>query len=195
MTDKRAPAWGFGVWRRRVLGQVRGRVLEVGCGWGHNFGHYAPQAQVWAFDVSAERLQPAVQRAAKTGGRVRVLAADAHHLPFADGFFEVVVGTLVFCSIPNPAQALHEIRRVLAPEGQLHLLEHVRSHHSWLGSAQDALSPGWLAITGGCNLNRNTPDTVRAAGFEVDTRLAYAGVLAHLVARPVISNPAAQARE
>lgn len=186
MTDKRPLAWGFGIWRRRVVGQVHGRVLEVGCGWGHNFGHYRPEAQVIAFDVDVARMRPALQRAHKKAGRVRVLAADAHHLPFNSGCFDAVVGTLVFCSIPNPIQALREIRRVLAPGGQLHLLEHVRSQHPWLGEVQDSLAPNWLKITGGCNLNRNTPDTVRAAGFEVDTRLAYWGVLAHLVAWPTL---------
>lgn len=188
MCDKRQPVWwGFDVWRRRVVGQVRGRVLEVGCGWGHNFSHYAPEARVAAFDVDASRLRQAQQRAAKTSGQVRVLAADAQRLPFASGSFAAVVGTLVFCSIPNPQHALREIRRVLAPGGTVHLLEHVRSHHAWLGRLQDDWAPGWLALTGGCNLNRDTAATVRAAGFDVTARTAYAGLLAHLVARPAVS--------
>ncbi len=171
---------GFGRWRRKLIGAIAGRVLEVGCGWGHNFGHYGPAALVTAFDVDL----PRVKAAAKRKHPITLAQADAHSLPWPSAEFDAVVGTLVFCSIPDPLRALAEIRRVLKPGGQLFLLEHVRSDRAWLGGAQDFLAPAWLRVTGGCNLNRDTEATVRAAGFIIEQKkVEFKGVLKMLVAR------------
>lgn len=176
---------GFGGWRWELLGAVRGRTLEIGCGWGHNFAHYPAEAAVVAFDYDAARVRSSARRPHFRAGRIPLAVADAQHLAWADASFDAVVGTLVFCSIPRPAQALAEIRRVLKPDGQLYLVEHVRSHHAWLGRAQDALAPGWKALTGGCHLNRDTEAALLTAGFQLEQRrVGYAGVLKLLIARP-----------
>jgi ubiquinone/menaquinone biosynthesis C-methylase UbiE len=173
---------GFAGWRRKLLDAVRGRTLEIGCGWGHNFSHYSPEAAVTAFDYDAGRVASAARRRAC----IPLAVADAQRLAWADRSFDAVVGTLVFCSIPQPDLALAEVRRVLKPEGRLFLVEHVRSHHAWLGRTQDFLAPGWHWLTGGCNLNRDTEASVRAAGFELERRVVgYAGLLKLLIARPV----------
>jgi SAM-dependent methyltransferase len=172
--------FGFAGWRWELLGEVRGRTLEIGCGWGHNFAHYPAAAAVTAFDYDAGRVRAAARRRFP----VPLAVADAQHLGWTDRAFDSVVGTLVFCSIPQPALALAEVRRVLKPGGRLFLVEHVRSHHAWLGHAQDALAPGWRWLTGGCNLNRDTEATVRAAGFAIERwKTGYAGLLELIVAR------------
>jgi ubiquinone/menaquinone biosynthesis C-methylase UbiE len=143
---------------------------------------------VVAGDVDLERVRAAKRRATTADGRgqgVRLLVADAQHLPWAAATFDTVVGTLVFCSIPQPAAALAEVRRVLRLGGRLLLVEHVRSHRPGLARLQDRLAPAWLRLTGGCNLNRDTEAALRAAGFEVERRkVAYAGLLNLLVAAP-----------
>jgi ubiquinone/menaquinone biosynthesis C-methylase UbiE len=117
-------------------------------------------------------------------------AADAQRLPFPTAHFDSVVGTLVFCSIPDPQQALAEIRRVLKPGGRLFLIDHVRSHQSWLGHTQDFLAPAWLAVTGGCNLNRNTEATVRATGYDLERlEIGWGGLLKLMVAVPTGDRP------
>lgn len=176
---------GFGGWRWELLGEVRGRTLEIGCGWGHNFAHYPAEAAVVAFDYNVERVRSSARRPHFRAGHIPLAVADAQHLAWADASFDAVVGTLVFCSIPCPEQALAEVRRVLKPGGRLFLVEHVRSPHGWLGPVQDFLAPGWHWATGGCHLNRDTESTVRAAGFAVERRRdAYAGLLKLMVARP-----------
>ena len=164
-----------------MLGEVQGRTLEIGCGWGSNFDHYPAGAEVTAFDVQPPRVRYAERRHAP----VRLAVADAQNLAWPSQAFDSVVGTLVFCSIPEPAQALAEVRRVLRPEGRLYLVEHVRSHREWLGRAQDWLAPAWLWLTGGCHLNRDAEAAVRAAGFRVERqRLGFGGALKLIVARP-----------
>ena len=79
-----------------------------------------------------------------------------------------LVGTLVFCSIPQPALALAEIQRVLRPAGQLRLLEHVRGQRIPTRQLTDWLSPLWLRLTQDCHLNRETAQAVVKAGFRID---------------------------
>lgn len=173
--------WGFGGWRWELLGEAQGRTLEIGCGWGHNFAHYPPDTRVTAFDLDPARVRSALNH----GAPIPLAVADAHHLAWGSQAFDSVVGTLVFCSIPEPAQALAEVRRVLKPGGRLYLIEHVRSHHEWLGSLQDALAPAWRWATGGCNLNRNTEGAVRAAGYDLQrVRVGFGGLLKLMIARP-----------
>jgi ubiquinone/menaquinone biosynthesis C-methylase UbiE len=171
-----------------LLGEARGRTLEIGSGWGHNFAHYPAGTAVVAGDVDLTRVRAAKRQNLAADGRgpgVRLLVADAQHLPWAEAIFDTVVGTLVFCMIPQPARALAEIRRVLRPDGRLLLVEHVRSHRPSLARLQDRLAPAWLRLTGGCNLNRDTEAALYAAGFDVERRkAAYAGLLRLLVAAP-----------
>ena len=111
--------------------------------------------------------------------------ARAEALPFRDGAFDTVVSGLVFCSVDDVPAGLAEVRRVLRPEGALHMLEHVRSPIAWQAALQDLGQPAWTWITGGCHPNRDTEAGVRRAGFDIDagTRRA-SGSMRRFVARP-----------
>ncbi|MFN3761833.1 MAG: class I SAM-dependent methyltransferase [Anaerolineae bacterium] len=150
--------------RRLAFPKVAGRVLEVGVGTGVNLPFYPSGATVVAIDLSAPMLRQARRRPARA--RVRAVQADIHHLPFRDGAFEAVTGSLVFCSVAEPERALGEVYRVLRPGGRLLLLEHTRGRGpgAWL---TDRLHPLWLAWNGVCHLNRETAQAVRQAGFRL----------------------------
>lgn len=93
--------------------------------------------------------------------------ARAEALPFASESFDAVLGTLVFCTIGDPARALCEARRVLKPGGAFRLIEHVRVENRLIAGVQDVLTPVWKEIAGGCHLNRDTLAAVERAGFRV----------------------------
>jgi ubiquinone/menaquinone biosynthesis C-methylase UbiE len=171
----------MGDWRRRLLREVRGLVLEVGAGDGPNLDRYPPDARVIATEFSEKSLALARPR---SNSHARLAAADIEHLAFPDDTFDAVVATLVFCSVERPVIGFQEVRRVLKPGGQLHLVEHVRSHHRWLGRLQDRLNARWYAWAEGCNLNRDTEANVRLAGFDLfSVRINYLGLIKTMIAR------------
>jgi ubiquinone/menaquinone biosynthesis C-methylase UbiE len=172
-------------WRRDLLANVRGRVLELGVRTGPNFRYYAPETRVIATDVSRAHFRKAKQALRSAGKAPTLGLADAQHLPFADGTFDSVVETLVFCSIPDPALALAEIARVLKPGGRFYGMDHVRSHNRILGTLFDVLDPPYHLLSGGCHLNRRTEDTLRSAGYTIlERRSAWAGLMRWIIAAP-----------
>jgi hypothetical protein len=64
------------------------------------------------------------------------------------------------------------MRRVLRDDGELRLLEHVRSTTAWKAKLQDLVQPAWTFATGGCHPNRDTEATVLRAGFAIAERRA-----------------------
>ena len=99
---------------------------------------------------------------------VTVVAGHGDALLYDDASFDAAVVSLVLCSVPEPRHFLGEVRRVLKPGGELRFFEHVRSASPLLGVFQDAITPLWAAIGGGCHLNRDSRAAIDAAGFEID---------------------------
>jgi ubiquinone/menaquinone biosynthesis C-methylase UbiE len=158
---------GFmGATRRSLVGSVTGRVLEIGCGTGANFAHYAA-AEVVATEPDPHMLARATRRAAETGRPIDLRQAPAEALPFPDGSFDTVVSTLVLCTVGDPPRALAEVRRVLRPGGTFHFCEHVRSDRAWAALVQDAITPLWRRLAGGCHPNRDVIGLIRAAGLDL----------------------------
>jgi ubiquinone/menaquinone biosynthesis C-methylase UbiE len=160
--------------RRRLLGQARGRVLELGVGMGRSLQFYPSAAdEVVGIDPSRTMIEGAREHADRlrrsNGGlpfRVGLHQADAADLPYDDASFDTVVAFLTLCTIPDPESAVSEVRRVLRPDGLLLVLEHVRAATGPLAWWQDRLDPVWTRAAGGCHLNRDTAAMLRAAGFD-----------------------------
>ena len=154
--------------RAELLADAHGVVLEIGGGTGANLPYYQDIERLVIAEPDPfmrEKLRP---KLAQARAPVEVSEADAQRLPFADGSFDTVVSTLVFCTIPDPQAALTEIRRVLRPtEGRLLFLEHVRGEGK-VARWQDRLQPLWSWLLAGCHPNRATMANVEAAGFRVE---------------------------
>ena len=115
--------------RSWLVSRARGRVLEIAVGTGIDLPLYSGEVSITGLDLSPAMLRIARRRAAELGREVRFVVGDAQKLPFDDGSFDSVVTALALCSVPDPARAIGEMRRVLAPGGRLLLLDHIRS--SW----------------------------------------------------------------
>jgi ubiquinone/menaquinone biosynthesis C-methylase UbiE len=153
--------------RKHLISEAMGRVLEIGSGTGANFLFYDKVSSVVAIEPNPDMLKKSIPKAQKQHVSIHPHIGDAETLSYPDHSFDTVVGTLVFCTIPNPDKALNEIRRVLKPGGKLLLFEHVRLNHSSLGILQDLLTPAWKRFCDGCCLNRNTLQLTKRAGFHV----------------------------
>lgn len=174
-------ATGLGRWRRKLVADVRGIAIEIGCGTGRNLPLYPPDATVIGVEPDWQALERARQRAPT----VPLVMARAEALPFRTGSVDTVVSSLVFCSVPDPRRGLAEIRRVLAAGGELRMLEHVRHDKPAMGRLQDQIQPLWTWAAGGCHPNRETEAAVERAGFDIDASSRRArGVMRRFTARP-----------
>ncbi|SEO47825.1 class I SAM-dependent methyltransferase [Trujillonella endophytica] len=155
---------GMAAHRRALLAGATGSVLEIGAGTGLNLEAHPPGQHPL---VLTEPDPAMARRLERTAARQRpdavVVRAGAEDLPFADGTFDVVVSTLVLCTVPDPDAAVAELRRVLRPEGRLLYLEHVRSADPRLARRQDRLAPAWRRFAAGCVCNRPTLELLAGA--------------------------------
>jgi ubiquinone/menaquinone biosynthesis C-methylase UbiE len=172
---------GLGRWRRWLVGGASGRVLDVGCGTGRNLALLPRGAVAVGLDPSWD----AVQRARRRAPQVPLVLGRAEALPFRDAAFDTVLSGLVFCTVPDARRGLDEVRRVLAPHGQLRMLEHVRSTRPWKARFQDRVQPIWTRLAGGCHPNRDTERAVESSGFRIDLETRRArDEMRRFVARP-----------
>jgi ubiquinone/menaquinone biosynthesis C-methylase UbiE len=158
--------WFVSKQRKEILHKAEGKILEVGVGTGSSLKDYPPGKRILAVDISQEMLRRAREKVKNYSGTVELRREDAQSLPFEDETFDTVFSSLVFCSVQDPVKGLTELRRVLKKGGQLLMLEHVRSRDETLGNLMDKLNP-FVAKYGVDNINRDTVENLRKAGFKV----------------------------
>ena len=156
--------------RPESVRRAEGEVLEVGFGTGLNLEFYPPGVKsLTAVDPFTTDSLPAVDeriRCCSFPVERHRLRAD-QPLPFDAGRFDCIVTTWTLCSIPEPAIALAEMRRVLKSGGRYLFIEHGRASDARTARWQDRVNPVWRRLAAGCNLNRSIDTLVEQAGFEL----------------------------
>lgn len=151
--------------RREMLKETSGKVLEVGVGTGKNLDYYPDNVEITAIDFSPKMIEKAKEKSKKIGREIKIFEMDAQNMDFDDNTFDTVVTSCVFCSVPDPVKGLKEIRRVCKNGGKILMLEHVKSNKPLLAPLMDILNPIPLNLYG-ANINRNTIENLKKAGFE-----------------------------
>lgn len=113
------------------------RVLEVGCGPGNlvlRVQHRHPDVEVIGLDPDPRALALARRKAERRGAAVRWDRGTAADLPYPDGSIDRVLSAFMFHHLDEAEKGrmLAEVRRVLRPDGRLHLVD-VGGHHGLLG--------------------------------------------------------------
>lgn len=146
--------------KTRLLGQLSGRVLELGAGRGANFP-LLPADVDW---LGLEPANRARRRLARRGHRV--LAASAEAIPLDDDSVDAVLATVVLCSVRDQDRALAETARVLRPGGRFAFFEHVAAPRgTWFRRAQQLAAPVNRALDHGCHPARETWQALERAPF------------------------------
>ncbi len=155
--------------RCKTMVFAHGRVIEIGAGTGRNIPFFSAASveRLEVVEPDPHMRRRAAERASAASFPIDLVDATAEDLPFADNYADVVVATLVFCSVDDPARAVQEVRRVLRPGGKLVFIEHIRSDEPWRSRLQDFVTPVWRRITANCHVNRATLALFLNAGFEI----------------------------
>ncbi|MGN6575916.1 MAG: class I SAM-dependent methyltransferase [Nocardioides sp.] len=155
--------------RQRVCAGLAGDVVEIGFGTGHNLPFLPPEVtRLRAVDPMQTGAKLAADRIAASPVTVKMAGLDGQKLPFEDGSADAVLSTWTLCTIPDAVAALREVRRVLKPGGTLHFVEHGRAPDEGVARWQDRLNPIQNVVAVGCNLNRDIPALIEAAGLKID---------------------------
>jgi SAM-dependent methyltransferase len=95
------------------------RVLDVGCGEGATLHHLGAPAGAVGIDL----FEAKVEFARSQLPACEFVRASVYELPFESGSFDHVIVRDLIHHLDQPARAMDEVRRVLAPGGRVDVLE------------------------------------------------------------------------
>ncbi len=150
------------------------RVLDLACGTGTLtvlIKNAAPQAEVIGIDGDTKILKIAEAKAKKAGVQVRFDEGMSFDLPYPDASFDHVFSSLFFHHLTreNKLQTFREVRRVLKPDGELHIADWGLPANSLMRFASYFIQLLDGSETTGDNFNGLLPKLIIESGFESAT--------------------------
>lgn len=183
-------------WRRELLKQVSGDVLEIGAGTGASIEYYPDDVTKLVLTEPDKHMRKLLEAKAKDRSldNISISGGTAEQIESDDESFDFVVTSLVCCSLTNLEVGLHEIKRVLRPGGSLVFLEHVAAadgtkRRLW----QNRINPIWRKLMDNCHLNRETEIAMLSAGFKISQIKRESMRKAMPIVRPTIRGIAEKA--
>ncbi len=159
----------FGQLRKEMISDLKGDILDVGCGTGANFEYFNKDANVIAVEPSPYMLEKALQKLPQKAN------ITTYNLSVTDDklgniikpkSLDYIVSTLVLCTIPDYKLALKKFHKWLKDDGQLIIIEHIHAKEKPRRVIQNIINPVWKVIGDGCNLNRDTDEVIKSMGFK-----------------------------
>lgn len=164
-------AWPRGAeWRPRAVearaGGARAPTGGTRGGWGPVYR--APVREILGLEPAPQLIAMARPGARRVPMPVAFIGGSAEAIPLDDNSIDTLVTTWTLCTIPQAAQALGEMRRVLRPSRRLLFVEHGLAPDERVRRWQDWLTPAWRCISGGCRLNRPVQMMIESSCFRLD---------------------------
>jgi phosphatidylethanolamine/phosphatidyl-N-methylethanolamine N-methyltransferase len=118
------------------------RVLEVGVGTGLSLPLYPGNVQITGIDLSREMLEKARRRVERRrlANIEALLEMDAESMTFPDASFDKIVAMYVLPVVENPQKLLKELHRVCRPDGDIFIVNHVRSDNRLIAAFENGLA-------------------------------------------------------
>jgi len=166
--------------RPQLFVGLEGRILDAGVGTGRNIPFYPKQSRVVGIDLSPAMLARARMRKDRFGSDVELREMDVCKTDFADGYFDAVVSTFLFCVLDDSLQlpALRELARICRRGGQIRLLEYslpAKPLHRFIMKRVWTPCVRWLY---GAAFDRNTEQYLDAAGLQlIDRRFVHGDII------------------
>jgi SAM-dependent methyltransferase len=156
----------YGDRKRRLFSDVEGTVVEIGPGTGVNLP-YLPDGIRWIGLEPNPHMHPFLrEQLADRDLEVELRTDPAENTGLPTASADVVISTLVLCSVPDLKETLAELRRILKPGGRLLFIEHVAAPpDTWRYTLQRGIRPFWRRLADGCHPDRHTGAALEAAGF------------------------------
>lgn len=152
--------------KRRVFADLPETVVEIGAGVGANLRYLDPGSTLVAIEPNVpmhRRLRAAAER---HGVHLDLREAVAERTGLDDHSVDVVISSLVLCTVTDPATVVAEIRRILRPGGTFRFVEHVVAPGGTPTRAlQRVLRRPWAWTFEGCSCERDLDGLLRDAGF------------------------------
>lgn len=162
------------------------QVLDLGCGTGTLtilLKQFQPAAEITGLDGDPHILEIARQKSKTAGVNILWQLGLAYDLPYPTASFDRVISCLMIhhLTAANKVKAFKEVRRVLKPGGEFHILDFGRSQDLLMRLISIFMARMEEA---GDNLRGLIPPMLQEAGFKsVNTRARFKtifGELAHL---------------
>jgi ubiquinone/menaquinone biosynthesis C-methylase UbiE len=149
--------------------QGRFSLLEVGVGAGANLQFYPKNCVLTVVDPNPyfeDYFNKHRSKFEHINMDKFIIAYGEDMKEIKNNSIDVVVLTLVLCSVKQVRQVLKEIKRVLVPGGKFYFWEHVADQRgTTMRRNQDLLNYIWPFIFDGCEVNRDLGKMIRDAGF------------------------------
>jgi len=178
--DKQRENRKFAPWRRRLMKDASGDILELAVGAGANFPYYPPEVQVTAVDISPKMLDFAQKAAREENVQANFILHDMETLEFPENSFDSIVSTLSFCGYDNPVRMFNQLNLWCKPGGTILLMEHGISMNPILAGAQKLLNPVNHKVIG-CHLKRDILALVNESNLHVQRHEEYWKGIFHLI--------------
>ena len=156
--------------RKKIVPDARGTILEIGIGSGLNIPFYQKSniQKIIGLDPSEELCEMAKKYAKKNKIDVNFLINSAEEINLPSNSIDTVLLTYTLCTIPEPLDALDEIKRVLKSDGNILFCEHGTAPDLNVQKWQNRINPLWGKLFGGCNINRDIPNLILESGLKIN---------------------------
>ncbi|WP_204466454.1 class I SAM-dependent methyltransferase [Shouchella xiaoxiensis] len=173
-------------YRKKIIKNASGEVLEVGVGSGVNFSFYNKEkVQVTGIDFSQNMIKYAEKAAFRSQVKAIFSCEDVESLSLEANSYDCIISTLTLCSYRDPVETLNNFNKWCRKDGFILLMEHGLSTNKAISTFQYLINPVFHKLSG-CHCNRNIIRIIKKSEIELTkVERHMSGIINLIWAKPV----------